>query len=262
MAVVGFIGTGNMGSALARAAAKSAETTRLLLSNRTPEKAARLAEELGAEAVDNRCVAAEAEILFLAVKPQYLDGMLAGIQDVLAARSDRFVVVSMIAGKDLWTLNRLLDGAPVVRIMPNLPVSVGAGVTLLTASEEVTEAEKTRVRALLAASGLVEELDEGLFDAASGVTGCGPAFAAMFVDALADGAVTCGLSRAAALRYAAQMLKGTAELLLATGEHPGSLKDRVCSPAGSTIEGVRRLEQGAFRSDVCEAVLAAYNKEF
>ena len=262
MAVVGFIGTGNMGSALARAAAKSAETARLLLSNRTPEKAERLARELGAEAADNRRVAAEAEYLFLAVKPQYLDGMLDGIRDVLRARQDRFVVISMIAGRELKTLDALLDGAPVVRIMPNLPVSVGAGVTLLTAGASVTAEEKERVKRLLAASGLVEELDEGLFDAASGVTGCGPAFAAMFVEALADGAVTCGLPRRAALQYAAQMLKGTAELLLQTGEHPGSLKDRVCSPAGSTIQGVRRLEQGAFRADVCEAVIAAYEKEF
>ena len=262
MAVVGFIGTGNMGSALARAAAKSAEITRLLLSNRTPEKAERLALELGAEAVDNRRVAAESEVLFLAVKPQYLDGMLDGARDVLRARTDRFVVVSMIAGRELRALDTQLDGAPVVRIMPNLPVSVGAGVTLLTAGEKVTAEEKALVKALLSPSGLVEELDEGLFDAASGVTGCGPAFAAMFVEALADGAVTCGLPRKAAIRYAAQMLKGTAELLLETGEHPGSLKDRVCSPAGSTIQGVRRLEEGAFRADVCEAVIAAWEKEF
>ena len=262
MAVVGFIGTGNMGSALARAAAKSAETTRLLLSNRTPEKAQRLARELGAEAVDNRRVAAEAEVLFLAVKPQYLEGMLSGIRDVLRARTDRFLVVSMIAGWELAALSKVLDGAPVVRIMPNLPVSAGAGITMLAASDAVTAEEKALVKALLAASGLVEELDEHLADAATGVTGCGPAFAAMFVDALADGAVTCGLPRKTALRYAAQMLKGTAELLLESGEHPASLKDRVCSPAGSTIEGVRRLEQGAFRSAVCEAVIATFNKEF
>lgn len=262
MATVGFIGTGNMGGALARAAARSAETTRLLLANRTREKAERLALELGAEAADNRRVAEEAEVLFLAVKPQYLEGMLDGIREVLEGRRDRFVVVSMIAGRDLASLERLLGGAPVVRIMPNLPVSVGAGVTLLTASDSVTPEEKARVKALLAASGHIEELDERLFDAASGVTGCGPAFAAMFIDALADGAVTCGLPRRAALTLSALMLKGTAELLLETDEHPGSLKDRVCSPAGSTIEGVRRLEQGAFRADVCEAVLAAFHKEF
>ena len=114
----------------------------------------------------------------------------------------------------------------------------------------------------MAASGLVEELNEELMDAATGVTGCGPAFAAMFVEALADGAVTCGLPRAQAIRCAAQMMKGTAELLLETGEHPGALKDRVCSPAGSTIQGVRALEKSAFRSAVTEAVIASWEKEF
>lgn len=262
MAVVGFIGTGNMGSALARAAAKSGRAERLLLSNRTPEKAERLAEELGGEAMDNRAVAAQAEVLFLAVKPQFLSGMLDGVRDVLAARRDRFVVVSMVAGKDLEELNRLLGGAPVVRIMPNIPVSVGGGVTLLTAADNVTGEEKNCVKELLGCSGLVAELSENLLDAASGVTGCGPAYAAMFIEALADGAVACGLPRRAALDYAAQMVIGTAKLLLETGEHPGALKDRVCSPAGSTIQGVRRLEEGAFRASVMDAVIAAYEKEF
>ena len=99
-------------------------------------------------------------------------------------------------------------------------------------------------------------------EAASGVTGCGPAFAAMFVDALADGAVACGLPRKEAIAYAAQMMKGTAELLLSTGEHPDALRDRVCSPGGSTIQGVRKLEEGAFRAAVMNAVIATFEKEF
>ena len=262
MATVGFIGTGNMGSALARAAAKSGKAERLLLANRTAAKAERLAEELGAEAMDNRSVAAQADFLFLAVKPHLLEGMFAGIRDVLAARTDRFVVVSMVAGWDLAALDKLLGGAPVIRIMPNIPVSVGGGVTLLTASEAVTAEEKHFLKELLAHSGLVSELDESLLDAATGVTGCGPAFAAMFVEALADGAVACGLPRRQAIDYAAQMLLGTAKLLLESGEHPGSLKDRVCSPAGSTIQGVRHLEESAFRAAVMNAVIAAYEKEF
>ena len=262
MKTVAFIGTGNMGSALARAAAKSGRADRLLLANRSQEKARRLAEELGGEAVDNRTAAAEAEVLFLGVKPQHLEEMLAGIGDVLAARRDRFFVVSMVAGRELRALSSLLGGAPVIRVMPNIPVAVGAGISLFAASPEVTEEEKAFFRELRAASGLVEELNEELMDAATGVTGCGPAFAAMFVEALADGAVTCGLPRAQAIRCAAQMMKGTAELLLETGEHPGALKDRVCSPAGSTIQGVRALEKSAFRSAVTEAVIASWEKEF
>ena len=262
MKTAAFIGTGNMGSALARAAAKSGAADRLLLANRSPEKARRLAEELGGECCDNRTAAAQADVLFLGVKPQMLDGMLDGIRDVLAARTERLVVVSMVAGKDLRTLDMLLGGLPVVRVMPNIPVAAGCGVTLLTASDKVSDEEKAWVERLLAASGAVTELDEHLLDAATGVTGCGPAYAAMFIEALADGAVACGLPRRAALEYAARMLMGTAQMLLESGEHPGSLKDRVCSPAGSTIQGVRTLEQRGFRAAVMDAVIASWEKEF
>ncbi len=262
MSCVGFIGTGSMGGALARAAAKSGRAERLLLSNRSPEKALRLAEELGAEAVDNRRAAAESELLFLGVKPQMLEEMLDGIRDVLSARTDRFVIVSMCAGKDLRTLEELLGERPIIRIMPNIPVAVGGGVTLLCASKQVTAEDRALLRGLLGASGLLLELDERQMDAGSGVTGCGPAFAAMFVEALADGAVACGLPRPLALQCAAQMMKGTAELLLETGEHPAALKDRVCSPAGSTIQGVRILEENAFRAAVMNAVIAAFEKKF
>ena len=141
MAVIAFIGTGNMGGALARAAAKSPLCTRLLLSNRSPEKAKKLCEELGAEITDNRGAAAQADVLFLGVKPQGLEEMAAGIRDVLAAR-ERCVVVSMAAGWTVAELEGLLGGLPVVRILPNIPVAVGEGVTLLCASGKVTEEEK------------------------------------------------------------------------------------------------------------------------
>ena len=261
MAVIAFIGCGNMGGALARAAAKSPLTERLLLANRTQEKAARLAEELGAEVCSNADAAREADVLFLAVKPQGLEAMVAGIRGELSARK-RVLIVSMVAGWTLEELTALLGAHPVVRIMPNIPVAVGGGVTMLCASDAVTEQEKELVKELLAASGMVSELSEPLMEAASGVTGCGPAFAAMFVDALADGAVACGLPRKEAIAYAAQMMKGTAELLLQSGEHPAALRDRVCSPGGSTIQGVRKLEEGAFRAAVMNAVIATWEKEF
>ena len=261
MSVIAFIGTGSMGGALARAAAKSPLTERLLLANRTQEKAARLAEELGAEVCSNADAAREAGVLFLAVKPQGLEAMVAGIRRELDAR-ERVLIVSMAAGWTLEELTALLGAQPVVRIMPNIPVAVGGGVTMLCASDAVTEQEKALVKELLAASGMVSELSEPLMEAASGVTGCGPAFAAMFVDALADGAVACGLPRKEAIAYAAQMMKGTAELLLYSGEHPDALRDRVCSPGGSTIQGVRKLEEGAFRAAVMNAVIATWEKEF
>ena len=129
-------------------------------------------------------------------------------------------------------------------------------------SPQVSGEEEALLRRLLGSSGLLTRLEERLMEAANGVTGCGPAFAAMFVEALADGAVACGLPRTLALAYAAGMLKGTAELLLASGEHPAVLKDRVCSPGGSTIQGVRALEESGFRAAVMDAVIAAYEKEF
>lgn len=263
MAIVGFIGTGNMGGALARAAAKSGLAGELLLANRSMEKALRLAEELGGIAVSNQEAAERADVLFLGVKPQMLETLLVQIGQTLEARQERQLIVSMIAGKDLATLQKHLgEGRPILRIMPNIPVSVGAGMTLYCGTETVTEADKRFFRELMAASGLVEELDEHLLDAASGVTGCGPAFAAMFVESLADGAVACGLPRKQAIAYAAQMLLGSAKMLLESGEHPGVLKDRVCSPAGSTIQGVRKLEERAFRAAVTDAVIASWEKEF
>ena len=126
----------------------------------------------------------------------------------------------------------------------------------------MTEAQKEEFRAILAASGTLSEVDEHLMEAGTGLTGCGPAYACMFMEALADGAVACGLPRKLAVEYAARTLLGTAKLLLETGEHPGALKDAVCSPGGSTIQGVRALERGGFRSAVTEAVIAAYEKKF
>ena len=262
MTTVGFIGTGNMGSALARAAAKSKAADRILLSNRTSEKALHLADEIGAEAADNITVAKESDVLFIAVKPQMLEEMVTGINDVLKERKDRFVIVSMVAGKDLRYLKELFEDKPVIRIMPNIPVAVGGGITLYTTMADVTSEEKDFLEKLLAASGTVSEIDERLLDAATGITGCGPAYAAMFIEALADGAVACGLPRTQAINYAALMVSGTASLILQTGEHPDALKDRVCSPGGSTIQGVRSLEKDAFRSAVMNAVIAAYEKEF
>lgn len=263
MASVGFIGTGNMGGALARAAAKSGLAKELLLANRSPEKAERLAGELGGQSVSNQEAAARADILFLGVKPQMLEGLLEEIRAALDARRERQLIVSMIAGKDLWTLGRLLgEDTPIIRIMPNIPVAVGAGVTLFCCSDAVTEEEKDFFRRLMGAAGMVRELNEHQLDAASGVTGCGPAFAAMFVEALADGAVACGLPRKEAIAFSAQMLLGSARMLLESGEHPGVLKDRVCSPAGSTIQGVRLLEERAFRAAVTDAVIATWEKKF
>ncbi len=257
---IGFIGTGNMGGALARAAAKSGEAE-LLLANRTPEKARALADAIGAAVCDNTTAAGEADHLFLGVKPQMMAGMLAGIAPVLKARAEKPVLISMAAGLTIESIRAMAGGAyPVIRIMPNMPAAVGEGVIFYACSENCEKADVEAFLSYMAPAGKLFALEEKLQDAGSAVAGCGPAFAAMFLEAMADGGVACGLPRAAAIQYAAQMMFGTAKMVLETNEHPGSLKDRVCSPGGSTIQGVRTLEERGMRAAVFDAVIAAYEK--
>ena len=256
----GFIGTGNMGGALARAAAKTMAPADLLLTNKTISKAEALAAELGCRTDTAPGVAGSCGYVFLGVKPQMMAGLLEEIAPVLAGRTDRFLLVSMAAGLTMADIRRMAGGNyPVIRIMPNTPAAVGEGVILYD-SADVTDDELAQFCRNLSAAGLLDPLPEHLIDAGSAVTGCGPAFADLFLEALADGGVANGLPRVKALRYAAQMLKGAAALALETGSHPGQLKDAVCSPGGSTIAGVRALEQRAFRAAVMEAVDAAVQR--
>ena len=256
---VGFIGTGNMGGALARAAAKVLPPERILLANKTRAKAEALAAELGCR-VGSVEEAAGCTYVFLGVKPQMMADLLAQIGPVLAARTDRFVLVSMAAGLTMERIRAMAGGSyPMIRIMPNTPVAVGEGVIQYDGLD-VTEEEIAQFCAMLAQGGLLDPLPEKLIDAGSAVSGCGPAFADLFLEALADGGVACGLPRAKAQAYAAQMLLGAAKLALESGQHPGQLKDAVCSPGGSTIAGVRALEQRAFRAAVMEAVEAAWKR--
>ncbi len=257
----GFIGTGNMGGALARAARRRLEGEQILLANRTEGKAAALAKELGAALSDNRTIAEEADFLFLGVKPQMMGDLLAELGPALAGRRDRFLLVTMAAGLRMADIQRMAGGEyPVIRIMPNTPASIGEGMILYACSPGVTEAETQAFLDAMAGAGRFSALPEHLMDAGSAVSGCGPAFVDLFLEALADGGVACGLPRAQALELAAQMAAGSARLILESGQHPGALKDAVCSPGGTTIQGVRALERGGFRGTVMEAVIAAYEK--
>ena len=249
-----------MGSALARVAAKGAAGAPVYLANRTREKARKLAQELDCRVADNETVAQCCDLIFLGVKPQMMAGLLSELGPVLRERSDRFVLVTMAAGLSIAAI-RQMAGAdwPVIRIMPNTPASIGEGMILYCA-EGATEEEVSAFTGLMQGAGSLDPLPEGLIDAGSAVSGCGPAFVYPFIEALADGAVACGLPRDKAQHYAAQTLVGAAKLVLESGSHPGALKDAVCSPGGSTIQGVRALEQSGFRSAVMEAVIAAYQK--
>ena len=187
-------------------------------------------------------------------------GLLESITPPLAARKDRFVLASMAAGLTARRIQELAGGNyPVIRLMPNTPVAVGAGV-IQFCGRDTREEELEDFQTLLAPAGLVDQVDEGLIDAACAVSGCGPAFCALLAEALADGAVACGLPRAKAQRYAAQTMEGTARLMRQTGQHPGVMKHAVCSPGGSTIAGLRALENKGFRGAAMDCIVAAYQK--
>ena len=251
-----------MGGALARAAAGNGDN-RLLLSNRTAAKAEALAAELGGRATDSAGVIAQADFIFLGVKPQMLPALAGTAAPLLRARESRFVLVTMAAGTTIEALCALLGGDyPVIRIMPNTPAAIGQGMILYSCGAGVTAAEEATFLAAMSGAGRFLKLEERLIDAGSAISGCGPAFADLFLEALADGGVACGLPRAQALEMAAQMLLGSAALALESGRHPGALKDAVCSPGGTTIQGVRTLERRGFRSAVIEAVIAAWEKNF
>lgn len=255
----GFIGAGNMGGALARAAVKTVGGAAVAVACSTAEHSAKAAASIGCTAETAEAILRESRFVFWGVKPQMFAGVAAKLAEDIAA-SDA-VFVSMLAGVSLDRLAEMLGGEKkIIRIMPNTPSAVGQGLMLVSANDRVTAEELAAFKALMAESGLLDDLPEHLIDAASAVSGCGPAYAYMFVEALADGAVKCGVPRAKAMRYAAQMLLGSASLLLETGEHSGALKDAVCSPGGSTIAGVAALEDRGFRGAAIAAVEAAYRR--
>lgn len=261
MATYGFIGTGNMGGALARAVCRSVSPDEVFLANRTPEKAKALAEELGCRTADNEAVAQSADFIFLGVKPQMMQELLAEIGPILTERETRFVLVTMAAGLTIADIQKMAgDAYPVIRIMPNTPCSIGEGMTLYACGPDVTAEEEKTFLSDMAEAGRFVALPEHLIDAGSAVSGCGPAYVDLFLEALADGGVACGLPRAAAMELAAQMVVGSARLQQESGKHPGALKDAVCSPGGTTIQGVRTLEEHGFRAAVMDAVIAAYEK--
>ena len=264
MATFGFIGIGNMGGAIAVAAAKAHDPGDIWVSAGHPDRAAAFAREHGMVASTNEEIAKNCKFVILGVKPQFMGSVLGALRPILEVRTD-CVLVTMAAGMTMQQIANLVGGGyPVIRIMPNTPARIGRGVIQYDWNDRCQKPDVEEFLAILAHGGWVSHLPERLIDAGSAVSGSGPAFAAMFMEAMADGGVICGLPRQTALEYAAQTLIGTAELMLQSGDHPGKMKDAVCSPGGSTIQGVRALEKGGFRSAVTEAIIATWekNKEF
>ena len=260
MKTYGFIGCGNMGGALARAVCRVTDPKNVYLANRSKDKADALAKELGASVSTNEEIAKACDCIFLGVKPQMMAEMLSSIRSVLDKRSTPPVLVTMAAALSIEDIRAMAGTGHIIRIMPNTPVSVGEGVILYACEDTVADDEKRDFLHVLQDAGLLVDMPEKLIDAGSALSGCGPAFAQMFIGALADGAVACGVPRADATKLAAQMLLGSAKLTLVSGKDPGALKEAVCSPGGTTIEGVRVLEERAFCGAAMDAVIAAYDK--
>ena len=252
----GFIGCGNMGGAIAKALSRA--TKEIMVSDRSG-KAKAFAEELGIVYSDAETIAARCDRIFIAVKPHMVQEVLSLLQKVLGKRKP--LLITMAAGMEIEKLEQLAGTElPVIRIMPNTPAAVGAGMILYCCSGNVTAAQRAEFLTAMQDAGAFDCLEEQLMDAGSAVSGCGPAFVYLFLEAMADGGVACGLPRSKAQQYAAQTVLGAARLLQETAQHPGALKDAVCSPGGSTIAGVHALERAAFRSAVMDAVQAAFEK--
>lgn len=253
---LGFIGCGNMGGALVRAASASVAPDRIAVTDLDMNKATALANELSVIATDTTDLANNAEYIILGVKPQVMDVTLDAIAPLLASR-EKVILVTMAAGLSTSAIRAFAKGDyPVIRIMPNTPASLGKGMILYT-TLGVSDTDENAFLAAFAGAGVFDKLPEDKIDAASALSGCGPAFVYAFAEALSDGAVKCGIPRDKALLYTAQTLLGSAEMLLKYG-HPGDLKDAVCSPGGTTIAGIHALERAGLRSAAMDAVEAAY----
>lgn len=258
---IGFTGCGNMASAMIGGILKKGIFTKeeIIVSNLTEEGSRRSRDKLGVvTTMDNRQVAERAKIVVLAVKPQFYEEVLDEIKDVL---TEEHILVGIAPGKTLsWLEEKCGKPLKIVRLMPNTPAQVGEGMTGVCFNDRVSEEEKQEICAITDSFGCTEVVPERLMEGLSAVTGCSPAYVFMFLEAMADAAVHQGMPRKQAYRLAAQAVLGSAKMLLETEMHPGELKDMVCSPAGSTIEGVRMLEKSGFRSAVFEALCAAAEK--
>lgn len=258
MYTLGFIGCGNMGGALVRAAAKTVSGDNIAVCDYDENKAQTLARDCGVTVANITEIAQSAKFIVLGVKPQNMQTTLAPVAELLQQRKN-VVLVTMAAGLSINAIRSFVGAnLPIVRIMPNTPVLLGEGM-ILYATDGVTAQDKAEFLTAFEKAGVFDELPEGKIDGASALSGCGPAYVYAFAEALADGAVACGVPADKAALYAAQTLKGAAEMLLAFG-NPAQLKSNVCSPGGTTIEGIRALENSGFNEVTASAVKAAYKR--
>lgn len=256
---IGFIGLGNMaGAMLGGLVKKGINPSDLYGYDVATALASKRKEELGMQiCASNKEVVENAEYLVLAVKPQFLAPVLQEIKPVL---KESTVIISIVAGKSIEWIASYLGDVKVVRCMPNTAALVGEAITAMTPSKEVTEDELGKAKEIIESFGKASVVPEHLMDAVVGVSGSAPAYVFMFIEAMADAAVLEGMPRAQAYEFAAQAVYGSAKLMIDTKKHPGELKDMVCSPAGTTIEAVKVMEEKGLRAAVMGGVIAAAEK--
>lgn len=252
----GFIGCGNMGGAIATALAKS--NVDIMVSDRSG-KAKELAKKIGCVYADAETVAKECDRIFLAVKPQMMTSVLEPLQKHFADR--RPLLITMAAGLSMNRIEAMAGTSlPIIRIMPNTPVAVGCGMTQYCYNELVDQALIDDFVNDMRYCGTLDMLSEELINAASALSGSGPAYMYLFIQALADGAAACGVPADKAVAYATATMAGAAEMVLKSGQSPEALKNAVCSPGGSTLEGLKVLEEQGFRDTVADCIRAAYKR--
>ena len=253
---IGIIGGGNMGEAIIKGLINSGlvSSTDIIVSEINAQRRDYLVNRYNIAGTDNNeRVAKLSEIIILAVKPKDLENVVKPISTLLKDK----LFISVLAGITIYKIKYVAPEAKVVRVMPNTPALIGEGAIAVTFDENVTDEEKEKVLEILKTLGEVLEVDESLMDVVTGLSGSGPAYVFTFIDALAQGGVKGGLSYPDALKLAVQTVLGSAKLLKELGEHPCVLRDKVTSPAGTTIYGLHELEKGALRDTVINAVEAA-----
>ena len=253
---IGFIGAGNMGSALARAASRC-KSCEVYIYDKDTDKARTVAKELSAEYKCATEIASECDYIFLGVKPNIIPTAIDEIKDSLNTDA---VIVSMAAGVKIADIQAALPTSPIIRIMPNTPCAVGMGMILWCKNERVSDSAADGFLSAMDAAGKLLSLDESLIDAGTAVSGCGPAFVYMFIDAMARGGAEAGLAYEDALTLAASTAMGAAKMIETSGKSPEDLRIAVCSPGGSTIEGVKSLFADELESKVKAAIAASYKR--
>ncbi len=258
---LGFIGCGNMGGAMMKGIISSGQVSGddIMTSDKSEAALKIKKDELGVlTTTDNVEVAKFADVLFLSVKPQFYESVISEIKDAVDAN---MIIVTIAPGKTLeWLAEQFGKDLKIIRTMPNTPAMVSEGMMGMCPNSQVTPEDLKLVQDICQGFTLTEVISENLMDVVTAVSGSSPAYVFMFIEAMADAAVADGMARAAAYKFAAQAVLGSAKMVLETGKHPGELKDMVCSPGGTTIEAVRVLEEKGMRSAVFEAMKACVKK--